>query len=224
MLSKIVRPVKGKDSSDGSSTCNSTPRTPPVGRFGERQLHFCDVAHEVRDKQCGGAWDHGPMLGGAVFSRVVLTEVFGQPQDLGVAAPWGQSCSREPDPFAGTAEQDRHGQRQHSCAVCFGGKVVYARKAHRGPLVTPQHHGLGDLPFAFAHKVLIPHRAAPVIDHPQAVASLGGPVLPEIIADPCAPSPVFPKQHGTGQMLRPCEQGGGNWQLPFRSVREGLRD
>jgi hypothetical protein len=62
---------------------------------------------------------------------------------------------------------------------------------------------LRNLPFPFAHELLITPGRAAVIDHPTAVANLRRTVLPEIIAHTRASSPMIAQQNGSGQMLGP---------------------
>jgi hypothetical protein len=88
-------------------------------------------------------------------------------------------------------------------------------------LITPQHHRLRDLPFAFAYELLIPHRTATVIDHAAAITNLRGTVLPEIIAHTRPTTPVITQQNGTRQLFCPRQKGRKTGGVIFGSCAKG---
>ena len=82
-------------------------------------------------------------------------------------------------------------------------------------MIDPEHYRLRNLPFAFADKLDVPHRAATVINQAAAVTGLGRAVLPEIIPQARTPASVIAQQDGPGQMLGPGQKGGKARGLPL---------
>ena len=179
-----------------------------VGGLGQGRGDPRKIAHEVRDKYSPRLGDHGTVLGRRIIRGVVLTQRFGKSQNLGPARPRRQGAAGQADAFTAPLQQNRQRQSQQPCAVSFLVQRGGRGKAHRGPLIAPQHNRLRDLPFAFAYELRVAHGAAAVVDHAAAVAHLCRTVLPEIITRASAPAPVVAQQDGTGQILGTGQQRG----------------
>ena len=143
-----------------------------------------------------------------VVGGVVLTQGFGKAQDLRPAGSRGQGAAGQPDPFTAPLQQDRQRQPDQPRAVALLFQRSRRGKAHGRPLIDPKHDRLRDLPFAFAHELMVPHGRTPVVDAATAIPGLCRTVLPEIIPHPCASTPMGTQQDCTGQMLCTGQQRG----------------
>ena len=185
MLSKIVRPSKGKASSCGSRTCTSAPFTPRSAAPGQRRLdrrRGRPGSPRRRPRARMGHAARAPRR--AVIGRAhVARQRLRQPQQLHLAAraAAGRRRSGPPARRRGSAGPPAPAPGAARGRALVGRSLVDG-KPHRRRRIDPEHHALRRLPFLLAHEMRVrPARAAPV-DPPRLVARMRRAVLPELVA------------------------------------------